>query len=122
MESRLKKFQFVMIDEKRTWINYEGIEEKGPRPFLIVRPDIYGKYLIACPMTDQKSACMWPKEAKKSYLATENLGNESFIKMNMPMIFPKSFIEEGIIVPMNRHLNKSQRNIAIKLLKESFDD
>ncbi len=122
MESRLKKFQFVMIDEKRTWIEYDGIEEKGPRPFLIVRSDLYGKYIIACPMTNKESACMWPKEAKKSYLVTEYLGSDSFIKMNMPMIFPKKLIKEGIIVPIDRHLNKSQRNIAMRLLKESFDD
>ncbi len=122
MEKRLKKFQFVLIDEKNTWIKYDGVEQKGPRPFLVVRSDLYGKYFIACPMTDKDSVLLWPKVAKKSYLKIEYLGKESFIKMNMTMLFPKEFIEQGIIIPIDRHLNKSQRNIAIKLLKDSFDD
>lgn len=122
MLKNLKKFQIVMIDEKRTFLQYEGVEKKGPRPFLVVRTDLYGNFFIACPLTDIETANKWPKEKRKSYLETNVMKGQSFIKMNFPVIMPKSYIDDGIVVLIDRHLNKSQRSIALKLLKESYDD
>lgn len=55
MEIKLRKFQYILIDEKRTFIEYPGVEEKGPRPYLIVRASVYGNLFIACPLTDVES-------------------------------------------------------------------
>lgn len=119
---QLKKFQIIMIDEKRTHVLYNGCDKKGPRPYLIVRPDIYGGWFTACPLTDVETANKWPKQMKKSYLETNVMGDTSYIKMNFPVIFKKDIICQGIAIPMDKNLNKSQRNIAMKLLKEAFDD
>ncbi len=122
MEIKLKKYQFMFIDEKRTSIKYEGVEEKGPRPFLVVRPSMYGNLFIACPITDAETHSKQTKSVRKSYLKIEFDGKESYIKMNMPIIFDYSIIKEGIAKPIDRFLNKSIRNVALRLLKESFDD
>lgn len=123
MESNnLKKFQIVMINEKETHIEYCGVDKKGPRPYLVVRANLYGKNFMACPLTDVETANKWPKEKKKSYLETNVMGEASFIKMNFPNIFSNKYIETGAVKPIDKHLNKSQRNVAIRLLKESFDD
>lgn len=121
-EIKLKKFQIVMVDEKRTFVKYEGVENKSSRPFLVVKADHYGSFFTACPLTDAQTAKKYPKLAKKSYLLVNVLDEESYLKTNFPITFPKSYIDDGIIVPIDRHLNKSQRKIAIKLLQESFLD
>ena len=110
-----------MIDEKRTHIEYDGVQEKGPRPYLVVKSNLYNTLFMACPTTTKEPKHKWDEEISKSYLEYE-FGNGSYIKMNLVTMFPLGLIEKGIVTPIDRHLNKSYRNIAIKLLKESFDD
>ncbi len=119
---KLRKFQFIVIDEKRTWLNYDGVEKKDPRPFLVVRPSMYGRYFIACPITDVKTFQNADKNMRKSYLKIKFNDQESYVKMNFPLIFPFSHFEDKIAIPIDAHLNKSLRGVAIQLLKESFDD
>lgn len=122
METKIKKFQFIMIDEKRTHLIYPGVEEKGPRPFLVVRSDLYGNFFLACPVTDRETADKWIKEKRKSYLLINTFGEENYVKMNFPVVFSKALIKEGIAIPIDKHLNKSLRNVSMRLLKEAFDD
>ena len=52
---QINKFQFISVDEKNAGIKYEGVEEKGCRPYLVVRTDIKEGYFIAVPLTDAKT-------------------------------------------------------------------
>ncbi len=121
-EINLKKFQFVLVDEKKTWIKYPGVEDKGPRPYLVVRSNLYGKLFVACPMLSWKDIPEQKKSKIKSSLRLDFDEKPSHIKMNLPVIFPMKFIEQGVVHPIDKHLNKSLRKIAIKLLKDSFDN
>ncbi len=120
--NNLKKFQFVMIDEKKTWFKYPGVEDKGSRPYLVVRSNIYGNLFMACPVTDVKTVMKTDKNIRKAYLKIEYSNQESYVKMNLPLVFHNQLINDGIVTSVDRHLNKSLRNVALRLLKESFDD
>ncbi len=132
---KLSKFQFVLVDEKETHIDYPGVKEKGPRPYLVVRSNIFGNIFMACPLTSSKidkyisdrlkdigvSSDELRKKAKKYNLVIDYDGVESFIKMGLPIAFKTTQIKEGKIILLDKHLNKSLRKVAIKILKESFD-
>lgn len=118
----LKKFQFILIDEKKTHISYPGVEDKGPRPYLVVRSNIHGKGFMACPITSVESVQKTSKKKRKSFLEIDYDGEPSYVLMHLPLAFRTTIIDDGIVTIIDKHLNKSLRNVAIRLLKESFDD
>ncbi len=121
-EIDLKKFQFILVDEKKTYINYQGVENKGPRPYLVVKNNIYGKLIMACPITSVESMQKINKNKRKTFLEIDYDGKPSYVMMHLPIPFRLSQFEDETITKINKHLNKSLRNVAIRLLKESFDD
>lgn len=75
-----------------------------------MRASVYDNLFIACPLTDVESFKKASKNTRKSYLKIEFDGKESYIKMNTPFIFRYLEIERGIVVPIDKNLNKSKRN------------
>lgn len=135
----LQKFQFIMVNEKETYIDYPGVKDKGPRPYLVVRANLFGKLFLACPISSSKiedhvkfkklasevagdiTKEEFLKKAKRYNLVIDFDGVESFVKMGLPIPFSTKLINEGKIVPLEKHLKKSLRNVAIKLIQDSFE-
>lgn len=101
---KLKKFQLVMIDEKRTHVLYHEVMDKGPRPYIVIRADLYGQFFMAVPITDIVTKNKQLKKTQQYYLETEVTGETSYAKMNFPIIFHKKLINEGIVIPIDKYL------------------
>lgn len=119
MQLFLKKFQFNEIDEKRIYIKYEGIKLKKSRPYLVINPQINQcfkcSFFLAVPLTKVVNEASDFKKEGKFWLRF-NYQEPSFIKMDFPVIFPYSYLESGIVKPINKFLNPSKRKIAMKLM------
>lgn len=119
---KLRKWQIVMIDEKNTHVRYAGCECKGPRPYLVLRADLYGQFFSAVPLTDTETKNRQTKKIQYYYLETNVMGDTSYAKMNFINTFHKDLIIKGIVKPIEKNLNKSQRSIAIKLAQKALED
>ena len=116
---KLRKFQYVMIDEKNANIKYNGVENKGRRPYLVINPRMKKHTFAAVPLTSVKSKVTGKKKPKQDFWVKTKLekNNSSFIKVNAFRKFSKDGIQ-NYVFPQELYLKGSQRKKVKKYLKQ----
>ncbi len=90
-----KFFQRVYINEKNVNISYDGVENKGSRPYLVINPKVSQNNMIVAPITSLKSKHFGTsKTLRRSWF----LWNEkSIIKLDHIFVISKKYIRTGDI-------------------------
>lgn len=115
---KIKKFQYVFIDEACTKISYDGIENKGSRPYLVIKKKMFKRGFIAVPLTSVKSKITnLNKKQRKEWIKVKLEENDpSYIKLDKQRYFSKKKINK-CITPKNLFLKESEKKEAKKILK-----
>ncbi len=111
---QVNKFQFISVDEKNSGIKYHGVENKGARPYLVVRTDIKQGYFLAVPLTDAETI---KGEGKNPgyYWLRYFFAKESFIKLDHLVLFKNEEIGKSIKL-VNKYLDSNLKKLTIKKL------
>ncbi len=112
----MKKFQFILVDEEKSNISYTGVENKGSRPYLVVKHSIKQGYFLACPLTDVMSPYGTNKTPSKFWISFL-FKKESYIKLDQIVIFSNDDLKNNIKL-VNKFLDPKLRKIALKKIVE----
>lgn len=118
-KNNVNKFQFIMVDEKYVNIKYDGVENKGPRPYMVIRTGIKQGYFLACPFTTINNEKGFKKD-KGYYWITYKLQKESYIKLDHLILFKNDSIGNGVET-IDKHLDANLKKLVINKLHSFID-
>lgn len=122
----VKKFQFIEVDEKNINISYPGVENKGRRPYLVIRANIKQNLLLAYPLSSIESKIQIGNKInnttkkKGAFWFEYKYKNKSYIKLDQPVLMSNK--ELGVnIYPISKYLDEGKRKFVLKTIHEFFE-
>ncbi len=113
MTKQIKRFQFINVNEEKSKIKYSGVENKGERPYLVIKCNIKGGYFLAVPLTGKMSSPYGSTKNKGKYWIEYKLDKESYIKLDHFVLFENSELDVNIKI-RNQFINANLRKLIIK--------